>query len=142
MQFLTLALLLFTFSTTAFASSPNPSYTHIQINNAPTPITKSRVSTHLRRAAEHDSASPQLNKSETDDAHAALHHVSTATPDATTDGVKARVSGRGMSRRTASAAKARSGPVDDQMRRGTERRGTDEKEQARRSMGKGMEASE
>jgi hypothetical protein len=45
----TMALMLFAASTGAVASPPNPSYTHLQINNAPTSPMRSRVTTHLRR---------------------------------------------------------------------------------------------
>ncbi|KAF2624982.1 hypothetical protein BU25DRAFT_129932 [Macroventuria anomochaeta] len=128
----TLLFGLTTLIATAWASSPNPSNTNIKINTSPrTTISKSRTSPqHLARE-------PSVVDSK---AHTALHYLSNAIRDASTDAVKARSGMRGMSRRTrtkresgAEGKKAQHRSTDLPM----QQRGTGESQQLRRSgMGK------
>lgn len=89
MNFTLFFLATLTAAASAFASAPNPSNTNIRINNARIPITKSRTTTHLRSVATEGNGT----------AHDALHYLSNAIRDASTDAVKRKSGMRGMSRR-------------------------------------------
>ncbi|KAJ8116896.1 hypothetical protein OPT61_g1781 [Boeremia exigua] len=91
MKFTALLFSLSAISTTAWASSPNPSNTNIRINNEPhLAISKSRVISSLARAV----VEPATND------HAALHHLSNAIRDASTVSTRSKSGKRGMSRRS------------------------------------------
>jgi hypothetical protein len=107
----------------AAASAPNPSYTNIHINTAPRlAISKSRVSSTLGRRAslntivdKHiDIRGPDAPDEKT---HAALHYLSNAIRDASTDTVRVRSGMSGMSRRSRNPIKSKHQSTDLPIRR-------------------------
>ena len=139
MKFTALLLTVGALFTFAAGSAPNPSNTNIKINTAPRlAISKSRVSSTLRRKAslntvvdKHiDTRGPDTLNEKT---HAALHYLSNAIRDASTDTVKVRSGMSGMSRQPRRSVKSKHQSTDLPVRR---RSVKDERLPQRSSMGK------
>lgn len=102
-----MALLLFAASTGATASPPNPSYTHLQTNNAPIPVMKSRITSHLRSVPIDNQTIKGESTAPEDATHNALHHPSKTRRDIATNALQTKGGVIGTKRRGSTVERAR-----------------------------------